>query len=69
MTGATAEAVAEYQRAVEADPSDFEAHFGLAELLIGAGRRAEAIPHLRTAAGSSDPALREAARTRLSALR
>ena len=31
----------------EADPNDFDAHLGLAELLLVQGRTAQAIPHLR----------------------
>ena len=42
-------------------PDDFDAHFGLAELLLRQGRTAQAIPHLRAAATSPDPALSEAA--------
>ena len=68
-TGAMDEAEAAYQRAVEADPGDFDAHFGLADLLIRTGRPALARAHLRVAATSPDPAVSEAARTRLSALR
>ncbi len=45
----------------EADPRDFDAHFGMAELLMRQGRRAQAIPHLEAAANSPDSALRDAA--------
>ena len=55
--------------AVGADPADFDAHFGLAELLVAQGRTAQALPHLQAAAGSPDPGLSAAARARLSALR
>jgi len=61
--------MAEYGLALEAAPNDFDAHFGLAELLLVQGRTAQAIPHLQAAATSPDRALSEAAKARLSAFR
>ena len=53
--GRNQDAVGEYGLALRADANDFDAHLGLAELLILQGRTAEAIPHLRAAATSRDP--------------
>ena len=66
--GRNEEAVGEYGLALQADANDFDAHLGLAELLILQGRTAQAIPHLRAAATSPDPGQREAALAHLSAL-
>jgi tetratricopeptide (TPR) repeat protein len=63
------EALGEYRLAVQTNAADFEAHLGIAELLMGRGRRAEALPHLQAAAGSPEPAVRDAARQHLSAIR
>jgi len=44
--GRTAEAIAEYEAAIRAQPSFFQAHFNLGLLLAGVpGRRSEAIGH------------------------
>jgi tetratricopeptide (TPR) repeat protein len=63
------DAAREYARAVEADPQDYEAHYGLGEILAGRRRSHEAAVHFQAAAESPDPALREAARTRLAVIR
>ena len=67
--GRVDEALDAYRQAVQANAGDFEAHLGMAELLVQRGRQAEALPHLQAAANSPDSAVREAARTHLSALR
>jgi tetratricopeptide (TPR) repeat protein len=69
ITGRIDRAVREYERAIEANPREYEAHYGLGEILARQQRTREAVAHFEAAAQSSDPALQDAARTRLAALR
>jgi predicted CXXCH cytochrome family protein len=69
ITGRVGEAAREYELAIQANPSEYEAHYGLGEILARQRRTSEAVAHFQAAAQSSDPALRDAARTRLAALR
>jgi tetratricopeptide (TPR) repeat protein len=68
-TGRVDEAAREYTLAIQANPREYEAHYGLGEILARRRRRSEAVVHFEAAAHSSDPALRDAARARLAALR
>jgi predicted CXXCH cytochrome family protein len=54
-------ALSHFRSAVELDPNYYEAHLKLGSLLMRRGERAEAEPHLRKAAESPDPGVKEAA--------
>jgi predicted CXXCH cytochrome family protein len=69
ITGRVDEAAREYELAIQANPSEYEAHYGLGEILARQRRTSEAVAHFQAAAQSSDPTLRDAATTRLAALR
>jgi predicted CXXCH cytochrome family protein len=69
ITGRIGEAAHEYELAIQANPSEYEAHFGLGEIMARQRRTSAAVAHFQAAAQSSDAALRDAARTRLAALR
>jgi Tfp pilus assembly protein PilF len=68
-TGRVGEAAREYELAIQANPSEYEAHYGLGEILARQRRTSEAGAHFQAAAQSADPTLRDAAKTRLAALR
>jgi Flp pilus assembly protein TadD len=51
------EALAEYLEAARLEPGFTRAHWNSARLLLAAGNRAEALPHLRAAAAGSDPSV------------
>jgi tetratricopeptide (TPR) repeat protein len=69
ISGRVGEAAREYELAIQANPSEYEAHYGLGEILARQRRTSEAVAHFQAAAQSADPTLRDAARTRLAALR
>jgi tetratricopeptide (TPR) repeat protein len=69
ITGGVDEAAREYALAIQANPGEFDAHYGLGEILLRQRRIPEAVAHFEAAARSDDPALRDAARARLAALR
>jgi tetratricopeptide (TPR) repeat protein len=69
ITGRVDQAAREYELAIQANPREYEAHYGLGEIMARQRRTSEAVAHFQAAAQSSDPALRDAARTRLEALR
>jgi tetratricopeptide (TPR) repeat protein len=69
LTGRVGEAAREYELAIQANPSEYEAHYGLGEILARQRRTSEAVAHFQAAAQSADPTLRDAAKTRLAALR
>jgi predicted CXXCH cytochrome family protein len=69
ITGRVGEAAREYERAIQANPREYEAHYGLGEILARQRRTSEAVAHFQAAAQSADATLRDAARTRLAALR
>jgi hypothetical protein len=57
-------AIREYRLAIAAVPDYFEAHLKLAQLLLARGDIAGAAPHLRKAAESPDPRIRNASAPR-----
>jgi len=69
VTGRVDEAAREYELAIQANPREYEAHYGLGEIFARQRRTSEAILHFQAAAQSADPALRDAATSRLAALR
>ncbi len=69
ITGRVGEAAREYELAIQANPGEYEAHYGLGEILARQRRTSEAVAHFQAAAQSSDPTLRDAAKTRLATLR
>ena len=58
-------AVRHYRRAIQLRPDYYDAHLHLAQSLQAAGNGREAAQHFRKAAGSPDPAIREAAQKAL----
>jgi predicted CXXCH cytochrome family protein len=69
LQGMTARAVQHYEQALAINPEMGSAHLGLGSALASQARRSEAVTHLAKAARSSDPAIRDAAREALEALR
>jgi len=69
ITGRVDDAAREYGLAIQANPDEYDAHFGLGEILVRQRRTREAVAHFEAAARSADPAQRDAARARLAALR
>jgi hypothetical protein len=59
--GKTADAEAQYRLAIARNPEFHEAHLALGRLLARKGATAEARVHLRKAAESPDPSVRQAA--------
>ncbi len=61
LLGRKPETIAAYRRAVEVMPDNLSVHVALGQLLVEAGQRDEARPHLLAAADSNDPELMVAA--------